>query len=106
MFLIQRSFLLAMFIPHEDFTPKKYLHSSMRGSAEGGYSLNGVRGAYPPDQNLDQGSKICSIFKVLGMRRKRCHCVRLVLLIPAVYLFSQTESVWRSYRGLFAEPNR
>jgi hypothetical protein len=58
------------------------------------------------DQNLDQGSKICSIFKVLGMRRKRCHCVRLVLLIPAVYLFSQTKSVWRSYRDLFAEPNR
>jgi hypothetical protein len=58
------------------------------------------------DQNLDQGSKICSIFKVLGMRRKWCHCIRLVLLIPAVYLFSQTESVWRSYRGLFAEPNR
>jgi hypothetical protein len=52
------------------------------------------------------GGKICSIFKVLGMRRKRCHCVRLVLLIPAVYLFSQTESVWRSYRDLFAEPNR
>jgi hypothetical protein len=23
-----------------------------------------------------------------------------------VYLFSQTESVWRSYRDLFAEPNR
>jgi hypothetical protein len=58
------------------------------------------------DQNLDQGSKKCSIFKVLGMQRKRCHCVRLVLLIPAVYLLSQTESVWRSYRGLFAEPNR
>jgi hypothetical protein len=58
------------------------------------------------DQNLDQGSKKCSIFKVLGMRRKWCHCVRLVLLIPAVYLLSQTESVWRSYRGLFAEPNR
>ena len=58
------------------------------------------------DQNLDQGSKICSIFKVLEMQRKRCHCVRLVLLIPAVYLLSQTESVWRSYRLLFAEPNR
>jgi hypothetical protein len=58
------------------------------------------------DQNLDQGSKICSKFKVLGMQRKWYHCVRLVLLIPAVYLLSQTESVWRSYRGLFAEPNR
>jgi hypothetical protein len=58
------------------------------------------------DQNLDQGAKFCSIFKVLGMRRKWCHCVRLVFLIPAVYLLSQTESVWRRYRDLFAEPNR
>jgi hypothetical protein len=58
------------------------------------------------DQNLDQGSKICSKFKVLGMRRKWYHCVRLVLLILAVYLLSQTESIWRSYRDLFAEPNR
>jgi hypothetical protein len=40
------------------------------------------------------------------MRRKWYHCVRLVLLIPAVYLLSQTESVWRSYRDLFAGPNR
>jgi alpha-N-acetylglucosamine transferase len=31
---------------------------------------------------------------------------RLVFLIPAVYLLSQMESVWRSYRDLFAEPNR
>jgi hypothetical protein len=58
------------------------------------------------DQNLDQGAKFCSIFKVLGMRRKWCHCVCLVFLIPAVYLLSQTESVWRRYRDLFAEPNR
>jgi hypothetical protein len=48
MFLIQRSLLSAMFIPHEDFTPQKYVHSSTRGSAEGGYPLCGVRGAYPP----------------------------------------------------------
>jgi hypothetical protein len=48
MFLIQRSFLSAVFIPHEDFTPQKYVHSSTRGSAEGGYPLCGVRGAYPP----------------------------------------------------------
>jgi hypothetical protein len=48
MFLIQRSFLSTMFIPHEDFTPKKYVHSSMWGSAEGGYPLCGVWGAYPP----------------------------------------------------------
>jgi hypothetical protein len=38
----------AMFIPHEDFTPQKYVHSSTRGSAEGGYPLCGVRGGYPP----------------------------------------------------------
>jgi hypothetical protein len=54
----------------------------------------------------DQGIKFCSIFKVLGMRRKQCHCVRLVFLIPAVYLLSQTESVWRRYRDLSAKPNR
>jgi hypothetical protein len=47
MFLIQRSLLSAVFIPHEDFTPQKYVHSSTRGSAEGGYPLCGVRGAYP-----------------------------------------------------------
>jgi hypothetical protein len=54
----------------------------------------------------DQGIKFCSILKVLGMRRKQCHCVRLVFLISAVYLLSQTESVWRKYRDLFAKPNR
>jgi hypothetical protein len=37
-----------VFIPHEDFTPQKYVHSSTRGSAEGGYPLCGVRGGYPP----------------------------------------------------------
>jgi hypothetical protein len=52
MFLIQRSLLSAMFIPHEDFTPQKYVHSSTRGSAEGGYPLCGVRGAYPPTGGL------------------------------------------------------
>jgi hypothetical protein len=46
-FLIQRSLLSAVFIPHEVFTPQKYVHSSTRGSAEGGYPLCGVRGAYP-----------------------------------------------------------
>jgi len=46
--LIQRSLLSAVFIPHEVFTPQKYVHSSTRGSAEGGYPLCGVRGAYPP----------------------------------------------------------
>jgi hypothetical protein len=47
MFLIQRSLLSAMFIPHEDFTPQKYVHSSTRGSAEGGYPLCGVGGLSP-----------------------------------------------------------
>jgi hypothetical protein len=41
-FLIQRSFLSAVFIPHEVFTPQKYVHSSTRGSIEGGYPLCGV----------------------------------------------------------------
>jgi hypothetical protein len=58
------------------------------------------------DQNLDQGAKFCSIFKVLEMRRKWYHCIRLIFLIPAVYLLSQTESIWRSYRDLFAKANR
>jgi hypothetical protein len=49
MFLIQRFLLLAVFIPHEDFTPQKYVYSSTRGSAWGGYPLCGVWGAYPPD---------------------------------------------------------
>jgi hypothetical protein len=48
MFLIQRSLLSAMFIPHEDFTPQKYVHSSTWGSEEGGYPLCGVQGAIPP----------------------------------------------------------
>jgi hypothetical protein len=39
--------LSAVFIPHEVFTPQKYVHSSTRGSAEGGYPLCGVRGGYP-----------------------------------------------------------
>jgi hypothetical protein len=38
----------AVFIPHEYFTPQKYVHSSTRGSAEGGYPLCGVRGASGP----------------------------------------------------------
>jgi hypothetical protein len=46
-FLIQRSLLSAVFIPHEVFTPQKYVHSSTRGSAEGGYPLCGVRGPIP-----------------------------------------------------------
>jgi hypothetical protein len=58
------------------------------------------------NQECDQGIKICSIFKVLGLRRKLCHCVRLVFLIPAVYLFSRMESVWRRYRDFIAKSNR
>jgi hypothetical protein len=51
-FPIQRSLLSAVFIPHEVFTPQKYVHSSTQGSAEGGYPLCGVRGGYPPDWGL------------------------------------------------------
>jgi hypothetical protein len=40
--------LSAVFIPHEVFTPQKYVHSSTRGSVEGGYPLCGVWGGYPP----------------------------------------------------------
>jgi hypothetical protein len=56
--------------------------------------------------NIDQGIKFCSIFKVLRMQRKQFHCVHLIFLIPVVYLLSQTESVWRRYRDLFAKTNR
>jgi hypothetical protein len=54
----------------------------------------------------DQGIKFCSIFKVFRMRRKQCHCIYLVFLIPAVYLLLQTESIWRRYHDLTAKPNR
>jgi hypothetical protein len=37
-----------MFIPHEEFTPQKYVHSSMWGSAEGGTPSAGSGGAIPP----------------------------------------------------------
>jgi hypothetical protein len=53
MFLIQRSFLSAMFIPHEDFTPRS-MYTLPRGSAEGGYPLcgvGGVRGRSPRRKN-------------------------------------------------------
>jgi hypothetical protein len=44
---------LAMFIPHEDFTPHKYVHSSTRGSAEGGVTpFAGSRDAIPPDRGF------------------------------------------------------
>jgi hypothetical protein len=52
MFLIQRSLLSAMFIPHEDFTPQKYVHSSTWGSAEGGvpplWGWGGYKEQRPP----------------------------------------------------------
>ena len=47
MFLIQRSLLLDMFIPHEDFTHQKYVHSSTWGSAEGGIPSAGPGGLSP-----------------------------------------------------------
>jgi hypothetical protein len=46
-FLIQRSLLSAVFIPHEVFTPQKYVHSSTWGSAEGGTPSVGFGGAIP-----------------------------------------------------------
>ena len=55
---------------------------------------------------FDQGIKFCSNFKVLGMRRKQCHCVCLVFLIPTVYLLCQMDSIWRRYRDMFIKPNR
>jgi hypothetical protein len=36
-----------MFIPHEVFTPQKYVHSSTWGSAEGGTPSAGSRGPIP-----------------------------------------------------------
>jgi hypothetical protein len=48
MFLIQRSLLSTMFIPHEDFTLQKYVHSSTWGSAEGGTSSARSGGPIPP----------------------------------------------------------
>jgi hypothetical protein len=37
-----------VFIPHEVFTPQKYVHSSTRGSAEGGTPSVGSGGSIPP----------------------------------------------------------
>jgi hypothetical protein len=37
-----------VFIPHEVFTPQKYVHSSTRGSAEGGTPSVGSGGDIPP----------------------------------------------------------
>jgi hypothetical protein len=48
MFLIQRSFILAVFIPHEDFTPHKYVHSSMWGVQRGGTPSAGSKGKRSP----------------------------------------------------------
>jgi hypothetical protein len=59
-FLIERSLLSAVFIPHEVFTPQKYVHSSTQGSAEGGYPLCGVQGGYPPR---------CGVWGQLGPQR-------------------------------------
>jgi hypothetical protein len=36
-----------VFIPHEVFTPQKYVHSSTRGSVEGGTPFAGSEGAIP-----------------------------------------------------------
>jgi hypothetical protein len=45
---MQTSLLSAVFIPHEVFTPQKYVHSSTRGSAKGGTPSAGSGGPIPP----------------------------------------------------------
>jgi hypothetical protein len=50
-FLIQRSLFSVMFIPHEDFTPQKNVHSSTRGSV-GGVTPLRVPGVKPPKEKL------------------------------------------------------
>jgi hypothetical protein len=57
-------------------------------------------------QLMIRGSNFAQFSKCSECDENQCHCVRLVFLIPAVYLLSQTESVWRRYRDLFAKPNR
>jgi hypothetical protein len=47
-FLIQRSLLSAVFIPHEVFTPQKYVHSSTRGVQRGGTPSAGSEEPIPP----------------------------------------------------------
>ena len=47
-FLIHRSLFSAVFIPHEVFTPQKYVHSSMWGIAEGGTPSAGSGASIPP----------------------------------------------------------
>jgi hypothetical protein len=46
-----------MFIPHEVFTPQKYVHSSMRGSVEGGYPLCGAGGLGGLGESEGSGTK-------------------------------------------------
>jgi hypothetical protein len=50
-FLIQRSLFSAMFIPHEDFTPRKNVHSSTRGSA-GGVTPSALAGGESPEGKI------------------------------------------------------
>jgi hypothetical protein len=49
-----------------------------------------------------KGSKM----KVPRIRRNRRHCVRLVFLIPAIYLLRQAGSVCERHRVLSENPNR
>jgi hypothetical protein len=44
---VQRSLFSFVFIPHESFTPQNNVHSSMRGSAVGGYPFWGPRASGP-----------------------------------------------------------
>jgi hypothetical protein len=48
MFLIQRSFLSAMFIPHENLHPRSMYTLPCRGVQRGGTPSAGSEGAIPP----------------------------------------------------------
>ena len=71
MFLIQRSLLSAVFIPHEVFTPQKYVHSSTRGSAKGGTPSAGSGGPIPPDGGLGASRPPVGV-RGQSPRRKNC----------------------------------
>jgi hypothetical protein len=51
-FMIKRYLFSVVFIPHEDFTPRKNVHSSTRKSAGWGYPPCRVQGGYPFDSGV------------------------------------------------------
>jgi hypothetical protein len=65
--------LSAVSIPHEVFTPQKYVHSSTRGSAEGGYPLCGSGGSIPPARG--SGGKQAPSGGVRGRSPRRKNCL-------------------------------